>query len=115
MRRQSYATGQIVTVTHSSLTGPQTDDHFRVVRRYSMPNRAPFYHVRSLIDRGQRMVSEGELSSVMPSISGSPTEHSKIIQLFPQIVAFDLRARRGRSAEAHREATVVRRPYRWLN
>jgi hypothetical protein len=115
MRRQLYATGQIVTVSHSSLTGPQTGDHFRVVRRYSMPNRAPLYHVHSLIDRGQRMVSEGELSSVMPDFLGSPTERSKIIQLFPQIVAFDFRARHGRSAKAHRETTLVRRPYRWLN
>ena len=86
MDRQLYSIGQIVSVALRSLSGPRTKDHFRIVRRYLVRNHVPMYHVRSLVDRSQRMVPEHELSIVLPSLF----DHSgKVVQLFPQVIRFD--------------------------
>ncbi len=89
MDRQLYAIGQIVGVTLRSLSGPRTQDHFRIVRRYMARNQGPMYHVRSIVDRSQRMVPEDELSIVMPNFFDRSNRPSKVLQLFPQIVRFD--------------------------
>ena len=87
--RQLYAIGQIVSVTLRSLSGPRTNDHFRIVRRYLIGNRRAMYHVRSIVDRSQRMVPEDELSIVMPSLFERSALSGKVLQLFPQVVRFD--------------------------
>ena len=89
MDRQLYAIGQIVDVTLRSLSGPRTRDHFQIVRRYLTRNRAPMYHVRSIVDRSQRMVPEDELSIVMPNLFEGLNRSGKVLQLFPQVVRFD--------------------------
>jgi hypothetical protein len=87
--RQLYAIGQIVSVTLRSLSGPRTRDHFQIVRRYMTRNREPMYHVRSIVDRSQRMVPEDELSIVMPNFLDRSNHPSNVLQLFPQVVRFD--------------------------
>lgn len=93
MDRQLFAIGQIVSIALHSRSGPQTEDHFRIVRRYPIKNRAPMYHVRSVVDRSERLVPESELSIGMPSIFGRPDGPSKILRLFPRIVPFRRAAR----------------------
>lgn len=88
MDRQLYANGQIVSVALDSRSGPPTEDKFRIVRRHLIRNRAPMYHIRSLVDHGERMVPESELSVVMPSLFSRPRGSGKILQLFPQVVPF---------------------------
>jgi hypothetical protein len=88
MDRQIYANGQVVSIALHSRSGPRTRDHFRIVRRYLIANRAAMYHVRSLVDRGQRMVPQGELAVVMPSVFDRAGSAGKILQLFPQVVRF---------------------------
>ena len=88
MHRQLYAIGQIVSVALRSLSGPPTKDHFRIVRRYRGAHQSPLYHVRSVVDRGQRMVPEAELSLAMPCLFDRGHSSGKILQLFPQVLRF---------------------------
>ena len=94
MEKRLYATGQIVGVAYRSLSGPRTEHHFRVVGCYLMRDRAPMYHVRSTVGRGQRMVPEDELSVIMPNVFDRAHAASKILHLFPQVVRFDRGATR---------------------
>ena len=89
MDRQLYAIGQIVRVTAQSRSGPQTKDHFRIVRRYLIKSGHSMYHIRSIVDFAQRMVPEDELSVVMPNVSDRMSYSCKILQLFPQFVRLD--------------------------
>lgn len=89
MDRQLYAIGQIVSVALGSLSGPRTEGQFRIVRRYLMRHRAAMYHVRSVVDRGQRMVPEDELAAAMPNFIEGSGRTSKVLQLFPQVVRFE--------------------------
>ncbi len=47
------------------------------------------YHVRSVVDRSQRMVPEDELATAMPNLFDRSNRPSKVLQLFPQAVRFD--------------------------
>ena len=89
MDRQLYAIGQIVGVAPRSLSGPRTNDHFRIVRRYLVRDRGAMYHVRSVVDRSQRMVPEDELAIVMPDFFDRSNHPSNVLQLFPHVVRFD--------------------------
>lgn len=79
MRRQLYATGQVVNVAGTSLTGPATRDDFRIVRRYQVDDRPDLYHVQSLVDPTERMVSERELTAAPANMTGlAPFHHNAV-------------------------------------
>jgi hypothetical protein len=93
MDEEKYITGQIVSVALRSFSGPPTTDQFQVVGCYPRAPEAPMYHVRSVVDRGQRMVPENELSVAMHRVFRRAGGRSKILQLFPEIVRFETSAR----------------------
>ena len=93
MPESPCATGQMVRIARRSMSGPSTDDHFKIARRYVNENGPAIHHVRSPNDPGERMVPEDELAAAMPGMFERERSLTrKVLGHCPEAVRFDHRA-----------------------